>query len=94
MLHSLRNSFALQVRVKPFEQGKSSSSADFRGNFTILFRAKIKKKISGVGGTEVDPPTTKNFEIFLMPFGLSVPIINKIYHRTKAEEGLKHQVPL
>ena len=45
--------------------------------------------ISSLGGAGVDSPTSKKGTFFLMPLALSVPIINKIYNRTKAGEGLK-----
>ena len=83
------------------KQGK----IEFRGNFSTVIgahpspsRTQIKRKrtylISGVGGAGTDPPTSKRERFFLMHLALSVPIINKIHHRTKAEERLKHQDPL
>ena len=45
--------------------------------------------ISSMGGAGADPPSSKKRTFFLMPLALSVPIINKIYHRTKAGERLK-----
>ena len=42
-----------------------------------------------MGGAGADPPSSKKRTFFLLHLALSVPIINKIYHRTKAGERLK-----
>ena len=42
-----------------------------------------------VGGAGADPPTNEMRAFFLMPLALSVPTLNKKYHRTRAVETFK-----
>ena len=65
-------------------EGQSSTYTTRTSIFT--YRTLISRSV-GVAGE--DPPTYKMRAFFLMPFALSVPILNKKSHRTRVVETFK-----